>query len=207
MRKERKESSRAIGKEGQQIGKKVNRLAEGSAQRNTQLPPPSVNSRKGLRAEVPSCAFHTVGNTAGVCVFGGGAGQLPPFWPVIDILLCLQDRGLISYLEHQGPQTPDSQLIPDSVLFPPFPHRHTPQSSPKGVSDVCGALPTSTTSCPRCGVCAQVIPSGKASFLTYLPDLNIPSSKPSTPPPASNRTLRPGSLPHCEQLHTGWLRD
>lgn len=72
MRKERKGNSRAIGKEGQQIGKKVNRLAEGPPQRNTQLPPSSVNSRKGLRAEVPSCAFHTVGNTAGVCVFGGG---------------------------------------------------------------------------------------------------------------------------------------
>lgn len=133
MRKERKENSRAIGK-GQQIGKKVNRLAEGPTQRNTQLPPSSVNSKKGFRAEVPSCAFHTVGNTAGVCVFGGG--QLPPFWAVIDILLCLQDRVPVSYLEHQGPQTPDSQLIPDSVLFPPFPHRHTPQSSPKGVSDV-----------------------------------------------------------------------
>lgn len=135
MRKERKGNSRAIRK----IGKKVNRLAKGPAQMNTQLLPSSVNSRKGLRAEVPPCAFHTVGITARVCC--GGWGQLPLFWPVIDILLCLQDRVPNSYLEHQDPQTPDSQLIPDSVLFPPFPHRHTAQSSPKGVSEALSPLP------------------------------------------------------------------
>lgn len=80
-KKKRKERNpRAIQKKG----KKADSLAKGPAQVSIQLPPPSANNRKGLRADELPYAFYTVGTT-------DSRGQLLPPWPVLDTLLCLQD--------------------------------------------------------------------------------------------------------------------